>query len=163
MKKLRLPAKQQGATLLVGLILLGVIMLMAVSAFMMSSSNLKSVGNLQFRNEAIAATNKAIEQVIGSPFTTAPAAETIDVDIDNDGKTDYVVAIATPTCIKADLASATAPSSLSLGPGFAVAATWNTVWDIDATVSDAASGASIRVHSGVRILLSQSQKDSVCP
>lgn len=163
MKTTGYPKSQRGAVLVVGLILLGVIMLMAISAYRMSSSNLRSVGNLQFRNEAVAAANKAIEQVIGSGFTNAPTAETINVDLNNDGKADYVVSIDKPACIQATLAAATSPSSLSLGTAFAASSTWNTVWDIKATVADTVSGASVKVHSGTRVLLSQTQKEAVCP
>src|SRR2546428_759824 len=85
---------QRGATLVVGLIMLLLITLMVSSAFMLSTTNLKSVGNMQFKDESIAAANKAIEQVLSSPFTTNPNAldnTTINADINNDGITDYVV------------------------------------------------------------------------
>ena len=155
---------QRGATLVVGLIMLVLLTLVVTSAFMLSTGNLRAVGNMQFRNEAIAAANKAIEQVLGSPFTNDPAAaaESIDVDIDNDGNTDYVVDIAEPECIRATVASPNAPSSLSL-PGMSSASSWNTVWDVVADVDDAVSGAQIRIRQGVRVLLTQSQKDAVCP
>src|SRR5688572_26041587 len=90
--------RQRGATLVVGLIMLVLITLLVTSAFTLSNTNSKSVGNMQIRNEAVAAANKAIEQVVSSPFTAAPAAEAIDVDLNNDGTTDYTVAFAAPTC-----------------------------------------------------------------
>jgi len=158
---------QRGATLVVSLIMLVLISLLVTSAFTMSSTNLKSVGNMQNRNEAIAAGNKAIEQVLSSPFMNAPSAESIDVDIDNNGTTDYQVAFAAPTCISASrLASTVAPpSSITLGPAFAVATSdfYETVWDLDASVSDpSGSGASARMRQGVRVLLSQIQYNAVC-
>lgn len=156
---------QKGATLIVSLIVLVMITLMVSVALIMSNSNLKAVGNMQFRNEAISAANKAIEQVISSAFTNSPVAETINVDIDNNGSADYVVAIAVPQCIKATQAESAAPSSLSLPSTMSSSATWNTVWDLAATVT--ASGnpgsAAVNIHSGVRVLLSQAQKDAVCP
>ena len=79
---------QRGATLIVGLIMLVLLTLVATSAFMLSTGNLKAVGNMQFRNEATAAANMAIEQMISSAFTNAPTGETIPVDIDNNGSTD---------------------------------------------------------------------------
>lgn len=157
------PTKQRGAVLIVGMILLGVIMLMVTSGFMMSLTNLKSVSNQQFRNEAIAASNFAIEQVTGSPFTKSPASEEVLVDINQDDTTDYLVTIGQPECVQATLAESTAPSSLLLHPGIATSQTWNTVWDIAATVSDEKSGANVKVHSGVRVLLSKTEKNSVCP
>jgi hypothetical protein len=121
--------------------------------------------NMQFRSEAIAAANQAIEQVISSPFTTAPAAEAINVDIDNDTDTDYVVQVAVPQCVYAAQAFGADPSSLSLPSTMTVASTWNTVWDLDASVAGASNvgGAEVRVRSGVRVLLSEAEKDAVCP
>ena len=94
---------QRGAALLVGLIMLVLITLIVTSAFTLSTTDLKSVGNMQAKDEAIAAANQSIEQVLSSPFTTSPAAEDINVDINNDGITDYTVHIATPTCVRASV------------------------------------------------------------
>lgn len=154
---------QRGATLVIGLIMLVLLTLVVTSAFMLSTGNLKAVSNMQFRNEAGAATNKAIEQVVGSPFTNAPGEETISVDIDNDGDMDYVVEVEKPVCIRASVAAATAASSLSLGSAMKSQAYWNTIWDIDAAVNDPVTGASIRIRQGLRVLLTQAQKKLVCP
>ncbi|MCY1418830.1 hypothetical protein D9M71_343990 [compost metagenome] len=116
---------------------------------------------MQNRNEAIAAANVAIERVMGSSFTSAPAAESLDVDINNDNRTDYVVAVAKPTCLRVTAAPGSTPSSASL-PGLS-SARWNTVWNLDARVDDAATGASIHVRSGVRVLLTDAQRNLVCP
>lgn len=159
--------RRRGAALLVGLIMLGLISLVVLSTFTMSASNAKAVGNMQFRNEAAAATHVAIEQVLSSPFTTAPTAEEINVDLNHDDVVDYTVAFATPTCISVKGVPATSsdPSSLSLGSAFKLttAAYYLTVWDLDATVTDAAvSGASVHMHEGVRVTLNQTQVDTVC-
>lgn len=154
---------QRGATLVVGLIMLAVIMLSVATAFTLGNANLKSVGNMQFRHEALSAANKAIEQVISSPFTDAPTAEEINVDINNDGTPDYVVQIAMPSCVQvSQVASAAAsPSSLTLGfpsgPAY-----FNTTWELQAVVNDPVSGASVRVHEGVRVLLTEAQRNAVC-
>lgn len=153
--------RQRGITLLVGLIMLVLITLIVTTAFTLSTTNLKSVGNMQAREEALAAANIAIEQILGSAFTDAPAAETISVDMNNDEIVDYVVSIATPVCIRASQDRAAPPSSASL-PGLTLAATWNTLWDIQATVEDARSGARLTVKAGTRVLLSESQKQAVC-
>jgi len=157
---------QRGATLVVGLIMLVLITLMVTTAFTLSSTNLKSVGNMQLRNEAVAAGNMAIEKVIGSPFAAAPSAEEILVDINNDGINDYAVSIATPVCVGASVAAPPVLSSVTL-PTMSTSYTWNTVWDIDAAVTPTsdnpgASGTSVHVRSGVRVLLSQADKDAVC-
>ena len=158
---------QRGATLVVGLIMLVLITLLVTSAFTVSTSGLKSMGNMQVRDEAIAAGNKAIEQVVSSPFTAAPAGETINVDLNNDGTTDYVVTFNTPTCVSASTIAATgvAPSSISLGSTFnpTTSNLYETVWDLDANVTDPnGSGASVRMHQGVRVLLTQTQYSAVC-
>jgi len=158
--------RQKGAALIVALIMLVLTTVMVVSAFSMSNVNTRSVGNMQFRGEAIAAANRAIEQVLGSPFTDAPAAETIEVDIDNDGTADYQVAFAIPTCVQATqfATSSAPPSSLSLGTAFAVAGStfYQTIWDLDASVMHVATGTSVQVRQGVRVLLTQAQYNTVC-
>lgn len=152
---------QRGVTLIVGLIMLVMITLLVAGAFTLSSSNLKSVGNMQVREESVAAANLAIEQVITSPFTDAPVAQEINVDIDKNGTTDYTVSVSAPTCIKALIA--TAPGATEVGFIGGGGSTWNTEWDIDAQVTDAASGGSVRVRQGVRVRLSDAQKNLVCP
>lgn len=155
---------QRGAALVVGLIMLVLITIMLISALVLSTSNFRSVTNMQFREEAIAAANRAIDQVISSNFTADPKEETIEVDIDNDGNPDYVVQIDVPVCISASEAFGADPSSLALPVAMTVASTWNTVWDIRATVApeDNAGGASVVVRAGVRALLTESRKDAEC-
>ena len=161
------PGSQNGATLIVGLIMLVLITLLVTSAFTLSTSGLKSVGNMQSRDEAIAAGNKAIEQVVSSPFTASPAGDTIIIDLNNDGITDYVVTLNKPICVSvAEIPGTTvAPSSISLGSAFSTSTSnlFETVWDLDASVTDPnGSGATVRVHQGVRVLLSQTQVTAVC-
>lgn len=167
MKRFGSFSHQRGATLVVSLIMLTLLTMLASSAFMMSNTGLKSVGNMQNREESIAAANKAIEQVLSSPFTQAPASEAIDVDIDNDSTPDYEVAFAAPTCISAERVAPSGvipPSSATLGPAFATVTSdyYQTVWDLDANVTDEASGTSVRVRQGVRVLLNQIQYNAVC-
>ena len=153
---------QRGAALLVGLIMLVLITLIVTSAFTLSTTDLKSVGNMQAKDEAIAAANQSIEQVLSSPFTTSPAAEDINVDINNDGITDYTVHIATPTCVRASVSTTATVSSVSLGAAMSTVNEYSTLWDIVATVDDAKTGAKTVVSSGVKVLLTQAQKDAVC-
>jgi Tfp pilus assembly protein PilV len=180
-------ASQKGVTLIVGLIMLMMITMLVVGAFTLSSTNLKSVGNMQVREEAIAAANHAIERLISSPFTKALGTQSFTVDIDKNGVNDYTVDIAVPRCVRAAEASFAAssgtgspgtgssdagstspgPSSQGSGledPGASSASTiWNTDWDIKATVTDVASGSSITVLQGVRVQLDQADKESACP
>jgi hypothetical protein len=166
MRKPALSPREGGATLVISLIMLTLITVLVTNAFTMSVTDVQSVTNRQLRGEAIAAANKAIEQIVSSPFTTAPTAESIEVDIDNDERIDYRVDFAAPRCVSASPISGSGvpPSSLSLGSAFAVSTTdhYQTVWDLDGTVLHAASGTSVRVRQGVRVLLTQAQFDDVC-
>lgn len=171
MKRLQ-RVSQGGATLVVSLIMLTLITLMILAALAIGLANFRTVSNMQFRDEALAAANKALDQVTSTPFTVTPAAEEVFVDLDDDGKFDYRVNIATPQCIKATLDANTPPSSLSLPPEMATASNWITTWEIQATVQGIstipligvvnAGDASVDVRTGVRVLLSGAQKDTVC-
>jgi hypothetical protein len=163
--------RQRGAALVVGLILLTLITVMVVSAFNLSSTNAQSVGNMQLRDEAIAAANRAIELVMSSAFTAAPAAQTVDVDIDNDGIMDFHVDFAKPACVSAERIAGTnvPPSSVFLGTSFASSTSdaYRTLWDLQAKVSafderTVAYGTTVQVHQGVRVLLTEVQYNAVC-
>ncbi len=161
---MRLVASKQsqcGMTLLVGMIMLVLITMLVTTAFTMSTSNLKAVGNMQAHDQAIAAANVALEQVLSSPFTTTPQAESINVDNNNDGTADYVVAIATPVCVRASIDTLASKSDID-NPLLSTIDQWNTVWDVQAVVTDANTGANTTVSAGMRVLLTQSQKETVC-
>jgi hypothetical protein len=76
-----------------------------------------------------------------------------------------LVNVAPPTCLRATQAFGADPSSLALPVTMTVASTWNTVWDIDATVNAAENvgAAAVRLRTGVRVLLSQAERDARCP
>jgi hypothetical protein len=156
---------QRGTALVVSLIMLTLITLLVVTAMNLASTGFRSVSNTQFRDEAIGAANFAIQQVIGSAFTVEPAAEPVNVDLDDDGTVDYIVNVAEPTCIFADVANVADPSSIALPVAMTAASTWNTVWDLDASVApaDNTAEAAVRVRAGVRVLLTQAERDTVCP
>jgi len=158
---------QRGVALVVGLIMLVLITVMLIAALNIGTANFRAVSNMQFREEAIAAANQAIEQVTSSNFSAAPAAEEVIVDIDNDGDTDYAVQVAQPQCVGATPASSADPSSKLLPPAMTIGSTWNTVWDLQATVArddpNNVGGAAVVVRAGVRTLLTEAQKNTVCP
>ncbi len=157
--------KQRGATLIIGLIMLVMLSLIVTTSFTMSTTNLKAVGNMQIRDEVIAAANAALEERISAfaltSFSTPPTATSAEVDSNNDGAVDYVATV-TPTCVRATVADSGTFSSLSLG-GMTASGTWYTIWDFAAEVEDAATGAAVNIHSGVRVKLSDSQKNIACP
>jgi hypothetical protein len=147
---------QRGATLIVGLIMLVLITLVVSSAFMLSSTNLKSVANMQYRDEAIAAANAAIEQVISSDaIFFAPASQTIAVG-------DYSVAVAAPVCLYATEVATSSSDDANPnihiegsggGGGGGAAGFLDTYWDIAAAVDDGVSETHVTTHQGIKITL----------
>ena len=167
--------RQAGATLVVGLIMLVLITLVVITAYNLSSTNLKSVGNMQFRDEALAAANMALEQTMGTPFAKTPTAATVEVDLNQDGNDDYTVEIAEPACISGSLVTWTSNAEgrgnsaelelLESGENTHLISDnfYNTVWDIEATVTDLTTGASVKVHQGVRATpISEAEYTAVC-
>ena len=151
---------ERGATLVVALIMLLLFTLLVSGAFTLSTVNLKAVGNMQVREEALAAANTAIEELLELNFV-GTGNQTIPVDINKDGTNDYQVQIPAPVCIRVSVAEAAAPSSVNLS-GLS-SDTWNTVWNIEGTATDSISGTSVKVREGVRVLLTDAQKNTHCP
>lgn len=152
---------QGGAALVVGLIMLVLITVMLLAALNLGTTNFRAVGNMQFREEAVAAANAAIQERLSSTFDSVPATSIAEVDINQDGI--YEQVSVTPTCIAAYQVFSSPPSSLSLGPTMSAAPVWMTSWDITATVADAQTGASVAISSGVRVQLSDAEKSVACP
>jgi hypothetical protein len=153
-------AQQSGAALIVGLVMLVLITVMLLAALNIGTTNFRAVGNMQFREEAIAAANAAIQERMSSSFDSAPTTSPTTVDINRDGV--YEEVIVTPTCIAVTQVFSAPPSSLSLGPSMSAAPVWNTTWDITATVTDPTTGTSVAVSSGVRVQLSNADKVASC-
>ncbi|MDO8895790.1 MAG: hypothetical protein Q7J23_11460 [Nitrosomonas sp.] len=153
-------SRQSGATLVVGLIMLVSITLLMISAFSLSGGNLKAVSNMQFRNEAIAAANMAIEQTININFVAIDPAnypETINIDIDQNNTIDYVVRVKVPLCIRATLAPSN-PSALSgINSNVTNSSDYLTLWEIEATAQNQATGASVVAKQGISKQLTQSE------
>ncbi len=128
------PHAQRGAALVVGMIMLVLITLMLITALNLGTTNFRAVTNMQFRRKrsrpptrrssrssARLSRRRRRRKRSTSTSTTTPTH-------------DYVVQIAVPECISAAQAFGADPSSLSLPPTMTAASTWNTVWDLDATV-----------------------------
>ena len=175
-KKPHIAKNQRGATLLISLIMLVVLTLFAISAINMSTTNLHIVGNMQARMEAQSAGKQAIEQVLSSAanFLT-PVAQSIAVDINNDGTTDFTADVSKPSCfsskpitnaelIPAPPAKISAANqnciSSSQDPGTGVyianaasAPSWcyDQKWEVAASVTDNRTGAQVNQHQGVAL------------
>ena len=150
----RLDRKQRGATLVVGLVMLLVLTLLVVSSIRMSNTNLKVVGNMQVKGEAVAAAQQAIETLLSdvTNFYT-PAAHTTTVDINNDGTADYTVSVEVPVCLK--LVPVDGYSN-----EFAESAPKDSYWDIKAVVTDTRTGASATIQQGAKVRLDAT---AICP
>lgn len=163
---------QRGSTLIVALIMLMLLTLIAVSAINSTTASIHVVGNAQFREEAGAVAQQAIEKVMSSNFTIAPVPSVISVDINNDGTVDYKGQVDTPVCTSSitltnnqlNVFSATDSPCISsgqstnsgiVGASGVVATTpswcYKQTWDIKSTVSDSNTGANSIVHQGVFI------------
>lgn len=79
--------KQQGATLLIGMIMMVVLTLLVIFSLRSGNTNLRIAGNMQSQSEAAAATQQVIEQVIEQvkvvPDMSAIAAQTLTVAVGN--------------------------------------------------------------------------------
>jgi Na+-transporting NADH:ubiquinone oxidoreductase subunit NqrC len=151
------PHHQRGATLIVAVIVLMLITMTVVSAFRVSKSNTQAVANTQFRDEALAAANLILEDVISLPNveTLVGPGGTVPtqyVDINRDGVNDLVIAMDPPKCIREEPGNAAEDKNLS-GVESNVDNTAQlkvVVWEIRANVTDTATGVNVTVVQGFR-------------
>jgi Tfp pilus assembly protein PilX len=178
--------RQRGATLIVSLIMLMLITLLAMSSFTLGKGNLQIVGNMQQRQQAFAAAQGAVASVISSvQFTTSPTnavpnpcngvANTVCTDVNGDGIPDVNVAV-TAACDSiqpilvtqlnfADPNDAGCLIGASQNSGISGASNnnsmcSNSVWDVQASATDAVSGANSVVNQGVAVRVAAS---AACP
>jgi Tfp pilus assembly protein PilX len=170
-----LPRAQSGMTLFVAMIILVMITLLITSAFKTSNTNLKIVSGMQGRQEAIAASQAAIEDTISSAFFTSNpslvAANPVGVDINNDGTDDYSVTMGLPKCLRvAPVVVSNPPTKVQTDcagssrlPGV-ITPTWcsNTVWELSATTTDKLTAASTTVRQGVGMTVEITSAKTTC-
>ena len=169
--------RQRGATMIVSLIMLLLITLLAISSFTLGKGNLQIVGNMQQRQQAFAAAQAAVAMVISSTqFTATPAnavptpcnamANTTCVDSNGDGVTDVNVAvtaacgaiqpIATTELNFGDSNDQKCLAGVQQTSGTAGASNNGSmcsdiVWDVQASATDAVSGANSVVDQGAAV------------
>jgi Tfp pilus assembly protein PilX len=172
--------RQRGVALVVALIMLLAVTLIAVSASNLVQSNLKIVQNMESRDMVRAAAHSALEEAISSGrFMASPEAMFVVsceednqrcYDFNGDGTNDVTVAVAAPTCVvvqpiknsELDVFNSAADASCYLPPAvYSMCA--NSVWEFEATATDAVTGAEIVVRQGVGVLTTLNQVDTVCP
>jgi Tfp pilus assembly protein PilX len=166
--------RQSGMTLVVGLIMLAVLTLMVVSAIRFGNINLRIAGNAQTEAEASAATQVALEAMLKD----AAAAENLS-NLTNKtltvstGGTTYPVSVLKPVCIltksiknsqldptksadRACFSSTTgggADQMFTSGGGLTAlpSACKDQQWDIAASVTDTATGATVSMLQGFAV------------
>jgi Tfp pilus assembly protein PilX len=181
--------RERGATLVVALIMLVLLTLFALSAMNTGTNNLKIVGNMQSRAEAMSAAQEAVETVISTPlFISNPAnavlnpcgaANTLCTDINGDGTTDYTTVLnPQPACVAKQViqvSSLNLASSDDVGCTAGQAQTFgvsgantgdslcaNTVWEISAETTSALSGAQAGVTQGIGVRISTDNMATSC-
>jgi hypothetical protein len=181
--------RQEGATLVIALIMLAVMALLAVSTLSTTNMNLKVVGNMQWRGEALYAAQQAIETVISTPlFIANPenavlnpcgAANTLCTDLNGDGTPEYITRLnPAPACVSvkaikeselnlssAEDLSCSAGQAQQLGvahvaSGDSLCA--DTAWDITAETSSTFSRTKVTVTQGVAVRVSAVDAEALC-
>ncbi|MGH8686276.1 MAG: pilus assembly PilX family protein [Burkholderiales bacterium] len=177
---------QDGATLVIALILLAVMSLLAASSLGTTNTNLKVVGNMQSRAEALDAAQQAIETVISTPqFIVDPGnavphpcgvANILCTDVDGDGTPEYITHLEpAPTCVSVRVIKLTElnlsnAEDLSCAPGQlpqAGAASSDslcasTLWDITAETTATFSRTRVTVTQGVAVRVSAADAEALC-
>ena len=143
--------RQSGSALVVGMIMLVLLTLFVLSAVNSGLINLRITGNTQARDEARAAAQQAIEQVVSSLLNFDPvpvAAATSNRSINNDASGNYSVAVTSPRCKLATLQIPPKTLDCANGVGSGVFCL-DTLWEITAVATDTRTGASQTVTQGV--------------
>jgi len=182
-------SSQRGTTLFIALVMLVMLTMFAVSSLNSSTTNLKVVGNMQSRSEALNAAQDAVETVISTPlFIANPAnavlnpcgaANTLCTDLTGDGTPEYTTQLVpTPSCIGVksikiselvlnnieDLGCA-AGQAQQFGVAGAVTGDSlcaNTLWEITADTKGSANAARVTVTQGVGVRISVDDMATSC-
>ena len=177
--------QQHGLSLVLGLIMLILLTLLAISAFQASNVNLRIAGNMQVRQESLAAAQTAIETVLSTPAfidtTTPPAAKSVSlngasytVDFTPAPACRSIVDIPSEDLVPTNpddfvcIPSAALPGSasgifLASGPPSAPSYCSNTRWAVTARVADANTSADTTLEQGVGVRISKAKALTNCP
>ena len=180
------PRRERGATLIVTLVILLMLALIGFTAVGTSRMSVQVVGNAQFRQEAKAAAQQAIEFVLSTGvFTSSPdfiAANPIPIDVTGNGVPDYTVEmLPKPACIgvrklktfeldasqDSDIpcyksAAVVGSGVLNSAAGSVESYCADTRWEVSARVQDQTSRARVELRQGVGIRVSSIDADTFC-
>lgn len=182
-------SKQRGMALIVGLILLALMTVMALTSFNIGRTSMDIVGNLQRHNEVVSAANSAIQEALSTTrlfeapgaifLTPCSGANTRCFDLNGDGTNDITVTLTpTPFCVQAQTVPNAAlnlsdPDDAGCATGAAQtfgisgSATGNSlcansVWEISAAASDPVTEAQVTVVEGAAIRVSTDDVGTTC-
>jgi len=150
---------QGGSALIISLIMLTLLTLFVLSAINSSTVNLRIAGNTQSQDEARAAAQRGIEQVISSyanfdPVPTGLAATPLSINNDTlNNSGNYTVTVQTPVC-KLSAPQIVAKSTDCLNGIKSGVLCTDTVWELTATATDTKSASSQTIVQGVNITFS---------
>ena len=178
-------SRQRGISLVLGMIMLVLLTLLAVSAFQASNVNLRIAGNMQVRQEMQAASQTAIESVLSSPsfVDTSIPVPSVAVSLNNatytvdftpapscTGIVDIPTEDLVPTnpddfvCIPSGaLPGASSGIFTAGGPPSPPSYCSNTRWAVIANVADANSGGNTTLEQGVAVRMSKPKALTGCP
>jgi len=144
--------RQEGATLFVTLIMLVVLTLFALSAFSLSSVNLKIVGNYQAQKETEALVARTIEQVMSTvTLFTTPAATCLPSGAAPSG-TPLACASTTDVLVEKAHCNYTAPAK-GYTKKIGELTPEDTSWEVRASYTDPVTKASTAIVQGVGVRL----------
>ena len=188
---MKTPNRQQGATLLVAMIMLVLITLVVINTVNLGSGSVQTVSNMQSRNQAAAAAEETLQSAISSKrFFETPSTVFATpcngsynakcIDTNGDSVPDITVTLTpNPTCVQAKVIPngelimtdederncATPPPQESFGMGGLPdnSECARSMWEIQAQANDLITQASVKVTQGVAVLVKKNDVDTSCP
>ena len=172
------PGSERGATLVIALVMLSLMLIQGIASFTAANIQVRNAGSLQSRQEAQAAADLGVADVLNSAaFVADPdavARSPIDIDIDGNGRAAYRVSV-TPACIavqkvtlsmlvpeRTDDAACIASSTVD-GDTACVDTSWNLQAVAIPAPGATDSGVRVEMHQGVRVRLDAGDAARVCP
>jgi Tfp pilus assembly protein PilX len=184
-------ARQRGVTLIVGLIMLVLITLLALTTFNMSRSGIQVVSNMQAKAEGETAARQVIEETISSTQFFATPGNSLDepcngvpntrcVDVNGDGTQDVKVELTpAPACIRARSVMNTqldvsdeedVGCALGASQSFGVSGSVtgeslcaDSLWELNAVATDTVTEARVEVTQGVAVRVARDDIETSCP
>ena len=176
--------EQRGISLVVGLIMLVMMTLLAISAFQASNVNLRIAGNMQVRQEILTAAQTATEEVLSTPAFTDPTTPPAAVTVNLNGASYTVNFTPAPACksvvdIPSEDLVPTNPDDFVCIPSAALPGASsgifvagapsspsycsNSRWTVVADVADANTGAKTTLEHGIAVRMSKAKALTACP